>query len=307
MSRKRARAWAGPVVWGAAFLAYIGWQGLPAGRDLQLIWVILGLLAFSLSDLRRFGRGMLLEWLPFILFLFVYDLVRGWADGAMPTHWIPQVHGEEALFGTVPTVWLQDRIWGGPTHVHWWDYATWFVYLTHFFVTLTLAAVLWVRRAELFRRFAAMVSTLALLGFVTYALFPAAPPWLASDNGVVGPVERLVGPISSHLPFVDFQSLFEKGERYSNRVAAIPSLHGAFAFLVTLFLWRYASRRWRVLLVAYPVAMGFSLVYLGEHYAVDILLGWLYAAAAFAIVELVAARVPSRLREQQAALRARAG
>ena len=29
-------------------------------------------------------------------------------------------------------------------------------------------------------------------------------------------------------------------------------------------------------LVAYPLAMGFALVYAGEHYATDVLLGWLY-------------------------------
>ena len=41
---------------------------------------------------------------------------------------------------------------------------------------------------------------------------------------------------------------------------------------------------WRVALMAYPVAMGFALVYTGEHYVSDVLAGWLYAGIAFAAV-----------------------
>jgi membrane-associated phospholipid phosphatase len=36
--------------------------------------------------------------------------------------------------------------------------------------------------------------------------------------------------------------------------------------------------------------MGFSLVYTAEHYVSDVLLGWLYAAGAFAAVTLVVRR-----------------
>ena len=32
----------------------------------------------------------------------------------------------------------------------------------------------------------------------------------------------------------------------------------------------------RVLIAVYPVAMGLTLVYGGEHYVVDVLLGWVY-------------------------------
>jgi membrane-associated phospholipid phosphatase len=54
--------------------------------------------------------------------------------------------------------------------------------------------------------------------------------------------------------------------------------------LICLFLWPRLGRRWRPLLVAYPIGMGLSLVYLGEHYMIDILLGWVYAGATILIV-----------------------
>ena len=42
-----------------------------------------------------------------------------------------------------------------------------------------------------------------------------------------------------------------------------------------MFLWPLVRRRWRPLLVAYPLVMAFTLVYSAEHYVFDILLGWL--------------------------------
>jgi membrane-associated phospholipid phosphatase len=59
--------------------------------------------------------------------------------------------------------------------------------------------------------------------------------------------------------------------------AALPSLHEAFATLVSVTLWpRVRNPFVRVLLVLYPLWMGFSLVLSGEHYVADLLLGVVY-------------------------------
>ena len=71
--------------------------------------------------------------------------------------------------------------------------------------------------------------------------------------------------------------------RFANPVAAIPSLHAAYPMLLALFFWRGAGR-WRWLLAAYPLAMGFTLVYAGEHYVIDVVLGWAYAVVVFVAV-----------------------
>ena len=62
----------------------------------------------------------------------------------------------------------------------------------------------------------------------------------------------------------------------------MPSLHAGAALLVALFLWPIAGTLWRVVLVAYALAMGLTLVYTGEHYVVDVFAGWLVAAVAVA-------------------------
>ena len=294
---RRLLVYGAPVVWAAAFAENSITHGLPVGRDRLLLWIFLGLFAFSITNPQRFVTGLVLEWLPFAGILLAYDLLRGSADGLLfRAHVRPQIDADKVIgLGAVPTVWLQHHLWHGASSIRWYDYATWGVYVTHFVATLTLAFVLWVTGSSLFRRYVAAVSVLAAIGFATYAVFPAAPPWLASRDGVLPPTARLVKLIWTHVPIAHFRLLFEKGARYSNEVAAIPSLHAAYALLITLVLWRSTRRRpLRVLLAAYPVAMAFALVYSGEHYAVDILLGWLYAVAAFLAVERVADRLAAR-------------
>jgi hypothetical protein len=63
----------------------------------------------------------------------------------------------------------------------------------------------------------------------------------------------------------------------ANPIAAMPSLHTAFATLCAGFLIPRVARRWRPLLACYPLAMMFSLVYSGEHWVIDTLIGIGYA------------------------------
>jgi membrane-associated phospholipid phosphatase len=132
-----------------------------------------------------------------------------------------------------------------------------------------------------------MVCVLALTGFATYVLYPATPPWMAARQGDLGSANRIIAVVWPHVPLAHYGSLFEKGQSYANNVAAMPSLHNAYALLISLFLWRYVRARWRPLLVLYPLAMAFSLVYTGEHYVSDCLAGWLYAGVVYFGVTLV--------------------
>jgi hypothetical protein len=277
--------------------------GLPTAKDRLFAWLLLGLILCSLADARRLLPRLVLEWSPFIGFLLVYDLLRGVADSVFAPHVWPQLRVDEWLFaGTVPTVWLQQHLWHGDHDLRWWDYAAWGVYLTHFFGTLVVAGLLWLWWHDRFLRYAAMVATLAALGFATYVLFPAVPPWLASEDGFLEPTTRLVPIVWSHIPIEHFSTLFEKGRHYANDVAAVPSLHAAYALLITLYLWRLVPRWARVPLALYPLAMSWALVYSAEHYVSDCLLGWVYAVAAYLAVNAVADRWPARARHETAAV-----
>jgi hypothetical protein len=297
---RRALTWGGPIVYLTGLGLALWTGGLPLSRDRLLMWILLGLLAFSLTNVRGWLRSVVLEWIPFAAILWAYDLLRGQADGLLfDTHVRPQLRADELLFGgTAPTVWLQDHLWGGFLHIHWYDYAAWLVYVSYFLGTYVLAAFLWWVNRALFRRYVVMVSVLAMMGFTTYALFPAAPPWMASQLGALEPTTRSIGIIWSHIPITHFNALFEKGTHYANSVAAVPSLHAAYTLLIALVLWPMAPRWGRVLLAVYPWAMAFALVYTAEHYFVDILLGWIYCAFAYWAVNRIAERIASRRREQ---------
>jgi hypothetical protein len=276
-----------------AVVAWISWSrhGVPVLGDRLWPWLLGLLLALSATNLRRFARGLFVDWLPFIVALTVYDLLRGVADGRLlPAHARPQMWVDKYLFGfgTVPTVFLQRHLWD-PARLHWYDYATWVVYTSHFFATPLLAAALWLWAPARFRRYAVLVVALSFAAMATYVLYPAMPPWLASETHVLPPLGRIVGVVTSHLPFLDGRALFEHGTDWSNDIAAMPSLHEGLALLFSITLWPLAGRIGRVLLALYPLVMAFALVYSAEHYAVEVVLGCVYAVAVIKATDRVQA------------------
>jgi hypothetical protein len=293
--------WGGPILWVAAFAIFWLERGLPLSRDMLVMWILLGLLALSLTNVKGWVRSVVLEWLPFLAILWAYDLLRGQADGLFfQAHVLPQLRADEVLgFGVAPTVRLQHWLWDGPFTIHWYDYVAWLVYVSYFLATYVVAAVLWFVARDRFRRYVVMVSTVAMMAFATYALFPAAPPWMASQFGELEPTTRSIGVIWSHIPIGNFDTLYEKGAAYSNQVAAVPSLHGAYTLLVALILWPLVPLWARVLLALYPIAMTYALTYTAEHYVVDVLLGWLYTVLAFWAVNRLFDRLAERREERE--------
>ncbi len=268
-----------PALYVVATVALVAMLGVPYQRDILAVWLVLGLLCFSLSDLRGSVRGLVLEWLPFIAILIAYDSLRGTAGRIFGVHYLPQLQADRWLFGgSTPTTALQHWLWHG--HVVWWMVIVWGVYLTHFFATPLLAAVLWKIDRQRFRTFAVLVVTLSFAGLITYTLYPAAPPWMASQAHLMAPVARIIPAVFLSLHLHSAGSLIEHGYQYANNVAAVPSLHAAFSLLVAITLWPHKRRWLRPLVALYPLAMAFALVFAAEHYVSDIVLGWVYTVGA---------------------------
>lgn len=300
MRRENLMKYGPPAAWFAGTLLLVLFAGVPTSRDAIYLWLGLGMAAFSATDLRRRLPRLVVDWLPLVSILFVYDFLRGFADGLLfHAHELPQIRLERALFGRpIPTVWLQNHLWHGVDHLRWYDFAAYGVYITHFVATPLIAAILWLFFHDRFARYASMVCLLAITGFATYVLYPAVPPWMAAQDHAIGPTARTVGLIWHEIPVAHFSSLFENGTHYANNVAALPSLHCAYALLATLALWPIVPRWARVLLAIYPPAMAFSLVYTGEHYVVDCIAGWVYALFAYGVVTAVAERRAARVKER---------
>jgi membrane-associated phospholipid phosphatase len=284
--------WAALVVYVGILVFIVLADGVPTGRAALAIIIVSGLAISTIGHGWRQLGQVVFDWLPFTAVLLIYDRTRGLADGlGIPLHEADIVDAEKWLFGGVePTVWLQQHMYS-PTHVYWYDALCTLVYTTHFLATPILAAVLWLRDRRLWMRYISRVIVLSVAGLITYVLFPEAPPWLAARDGLTPAVERLSarGWIWLHAGHVN-DLLARAQNDGANPVAAMPSLHVAFAALVAIFVATRMRSKWRRLLYLYPAAMGFVLVYCGEHYVLDLLAGIAYAVAAHLVLNRWEAR-----------------
>jgi membrane-associated phospholipid phosphatase len=284
-TRRRSRRALALIV--CAALLGVWWQtrGLPI--DYVSIFLLLWLVTIAWNIDRPWRSHLLFvrDWGPVLLLLELYDLSRLLAAHWLPPHITFMIRADRAIFGVVPTEWLQNHLYQ-PGHTHWWDIAIAFVYFSHFVVSLTVAVILWLRNRALWAAYMRRFFVLTAAGLVTYFVFPAAPPWYAARYGYIhGPIARLSGEGWKAMGFKTADTLVNVGQAHlSNPVAAMPSLHSAFALLAVAFFFGRVRRRWIPVLVLYPLAMTFTLVYAGEHFFVDILVGWAYVALTFVVV-----------------------
>jgi membrane-associated phospholipid phosphatase len=185
---------------------------------------------------------------------------------------------DRAIFGTNPTTWLQDRLVDGSGH--WYDVVAAVVYATHFPALPLVTVWVWFRNRDRIRSWYTGMLTLTTVGVLLYCVYPEAAPWLGSEYGVIGHVDRIPGRGWEilHLEFV--QGLLGSALRGGNPVAAMPSLHAATPMLLTLFFW--TNLRWwgRAMMTVYVALMAVTLVYTAEHYVTDVVVGWLVAVLA---------------------------
>jgi membrane-associated phospholipid phosphatase len=275
-----------PYALGLYFVALVLWTatyGIPVQRELVILWTCGALACVSIGRPPREIAQLVLDWMPIVAVLWLYDITRGAADSfGIGVHVHTMIDFDSFVFGgETPTEWLQAHL-SDPDVVHWWDVLFTFVYTSYFLVPFILAGYLWARDRLGFKRFVKRLVTLSLAALATYILFPAAPPWMAGEMGLLEGVHRTTGK-GWEAVSVGTASLFSKGQGSSNLVAAVPSLHTALTTLVALFLWNRVRRRWlRPLLLLYPLLMGLTLMATGEHYFFDVALGWIYAGAVMA-------------------------
>jgi membrane-associated phospholipid phosphatase len=238
------------------------------------------------------GRRYAFDFIPFGALLVIYAQSRGIAHLLHPhPHFLPQLNADKFVFGIVPSDELQHWLWTGTPR--WYDRLVVAVTRLHFIVPPLLAFILWVKRRALFYRFAATMLMLSFAGALTFYLYPAAPPWAAGERGLLPGLIRIPhnpapNPSGAHgYHGFSITKLIDP-----NPYAAIPSLHAGYAFLCFLFVVALAWKtrwRWRALALGliYPLAQSFAVVYTGNHYVVDLAIGYVYAAAALVAVYAV--------------------
>jgi hypothetical protein len=166
----------------------------------------------------------------------------------------------------------------------------------HFVVTLGLLGWLWWKRADLYRPLRNSLVLVNVLGFIVFSLFPVAPPrMLPGYADVVASTHAFgswhTGALASH----------------ANELAAMPSLHMAWAGWCTLALWRITKRRWvRALAVLYPCLTALAVLATGNHFLLDIFGGFVVLTVSVLLAG-TPARMAGRLRLPRIGLGRRPG
>jgi len=255
------------------------WRGISVSPDyILLLCVPVALLS---GHILRFLR----DWVPFVAIFLGYEAMRGIAPKAgIPPHVSDLANIEQTIFGGhLPSAVLQAATPGTLGRVL--AYGATVVYFCHFVFPFGVALVLWLANRSQFLRYTTVLMGMSFLAFVLFLLVPTAPPWYAESQGVVHGVTKL---ISTTLP--SYVSPYYENLN-PNPVAAFPSLHAAFPFVSFLALRGvYPRAAW--IAFGWCVLVWFSVVYLGEHYAVDVFGGVLLAALTWLVLmRLVVPRV----------------
>ncbi len=296
-----------PIRWsliGAYLVGYVWWffaRGIIIDR-VSVLW------SFAIFvGVASVGRTVR-EWTKtvgdlalFVAMWVVYDESRGLADGlGMPIQ-VESVRDIDRFlfFGADPVVELQERFYRGVENVQWYDVVGSCVYYSHFIVPPVVIGVLWFRNRHQWVRYMRRFATLLFTSCVLFILVPTAPPWMAAggenrsglDLDALPPLRRPTGNGWRHIGLDGFVEAWDTGRDWANQVAAMPSLHSAFALFVVVFFWPWIPNRVvRIAMLAYPLTMAVALAYFAEHYIADALAGWAVVGLSF----LVWNRIESR-------------
>jgi membrane-associated phospholipid phosphatase len=189
----------------------------------------------------------------------------------------PATADELIGLGEAPTLRLQ-RALGRPGRIRPHDVALSCVHWSWFFVPHGTLAFMLLRHHDRFVRSALMMTGTFDIGLLFYWGLPTAPPWWAGEKGRIAPVRRIMVETGARVWKGAWNHLYDGLE--GNPFAAMPSLHFGTSVMAARLLGdvgpRHAAAGW-----AYALTLGFGLVYLGEHYVIDLVAGGALAESVY--------------------------
>jgi hypothetical protein len=274
-----------PLVYGAMATYAVASIGLMATRQVGLTSehaLILLLVGFAV-----FGRArpFVWDWLPFLFVAVMFeDLTGVGAKIAGSVHVIAPIVLEKSLFGGVVwTSWLQAHLEVG-TFGRVLGVVLAGEYLFHFAAPLVAGFWLWIWHRDRFGTFVGAYVMVMAAGFLVYLLYPEMPPWLAAKNGELPPVHRIV--VETLQKLGSFGTFYAGADPEPN--AAMPSLHVSVPMVIAcaVVAVRGVRRPSSWLWMLYPATISFGVIYLGEHYVADVVVGIALGVVCYAAAEL---------------------
>ncbi|HYI37047.1 MAG TPA: phosphatase PAP2 family protein [Thermoleophilaceae bacterium] len=177
--------------------------------------------------------------------------------------------------GRLPTHRLQAAL-GRPGQIQRHDLALSAVHWSWFLVPHGTAAYMLLFHHDQFVRSAILIAGTFDAGLLIYWSLPTAPPWYAAQTGRIEPVRRIMVEAGERFWKGLWRPLYDGLE--GNPFAAMPSLHFGTSVMAAHVLSGvgrlHGAAGW-----AYALTLGFGLVYLGEHYVIDLIGGLALAEA----------------------------
>ena len=218
---------------------------------------------------------MLRDWALMVVIYMAYDYSRGTADqwGIGVNYTALRDLDSLITFGREPISGMQRRFYT-PNDVKWYDVVGSVIYMTHFVFPVLPLVFLRIRNRASWLHYVRRFSLTLGISVFIFIIFPAAPPWMASREGYLPPIQRITGRGWLELHLKTVSKTLDRGAGVLNAVAPMPSLHAGMALLVALWFFRNCKPWIRIAALAFPVAMLTALVYFGEHFIIDGLAGW---------------------------------
>ena len=166
-------------------------------------------------------------------------------------------------------------------------------YGTFIFASFAFAFYLYRRDFARMQRFTWAFLAMNVAAFVTYHLYPAAPPWYYHAHGCTVDLgsHASEGPnlarVDQWLGVAYFGGMYG---RSSDVFGAIPSLHCAYPLLIFLEGWSVFTVGWRVASGIFAASMCVAAVYLDHHWVTDVFVGLTYGGLAFVVGRVLSAR-----------------
>jgi PAP2 superfamily len=220
------------------------------------------------------------QWLLFAGAYYVYRLVRGMVDGhpnVAYAHARDIVDWERGLHSFIE-VDVQRWALDNPFFIH---VADWMYVNSHFLVTTTFLIWLYIARNHAYYFVRNMFIVSMLFALIGYVAFPAAPPRFLPEWGFQDTVADFFGNGASQAASVLY-----------NPYAAVPSMHVAFALMITVPAIRLV--RHRALKMAwsfYPLLVTFVVIATGNHFWIDAALGAIVAGLSAVLARSAFARL----------------
>lgn len=198
-----------------------------------------------------------------------YQVVRGLSEGrdALAFANAERIMDLERSLGTFFEPGLQSAV----LQLSWLiDGANWMYVNSHFIITTTFLAWLYLFRNEHFYFVRNMFIVAMLIALSGYLLFPTAPPRLVPDEGFIDTIAVFSG--------IDNDS--NAVSLLVNKYAAVPSMHIGFAVMIAVpAVMLVRARVTKLLWCLYPLLVLFVIVVTGNHFWFDAAAGAAVAAA----------------------------